>query len=158
MLDNVSVTLVDTAVFVIANVVNLLMVAIFLVRTRGKRQVERRLGWIQIALVVPLCVIVVFNFNAGREWWRVVLPLLLAAFLLVELLLDYILQLNFRETRLLGPYLLLYYAALMGMIGYTFMTNTLYGVITLITYFLQLLASWYSYRQVGHGAQVGPQT
>jgi hypothetical protein len=144
-------SLVDTAVFVMANLVNLGMIGIFLARPQGWRRLERVIGLLMIVLVLPLALVVGFNAVTGREWWFVVLPLLLAVFLLVELVLDYILKRNFRQTRLLGPYLLLYYAALMGMVGYTFLTRELYGIITLVTYFLQLGATWYSYRQVGHG-------
>ncbi|MBU7009941.1 MAG: hypothetical protein HXS46_04580 [Theionarchaea archaeon] len=86
-----------------------------------------------------------------REWWAIVLPSLLIVFLIVELILDYILKLDFRHTSLLWPYLLLYYVSLWGMIGYTFLIGTFYGGITLGTYFLNLLATWYSYSRVGHG-------
>ena len=41
---------IDIIVVVIANVINLGMVAIFLVRTQGKPQLERRIGRLQIML------------------------------------------------------------------------------------------------------------
>ena len=142
----------DTLVVTIANAINIGMIAIFLLRTRHERVWEWRIGLLQIALAAPLLVIVGYNIASTRPWWTVVLPGLLAVFLLVELLLDYILQVGFRETRLLGPYLLLYYAALMGMIGYAFLTSVPFGFVTLATYFGQLAATAYSYRRVGHGA------
>ncbi len=77
-----------------ANVVNGLMAGIFLSRPKGWRRVEYVLGWVQIALALPLGVAV--NVAHKREWWFVVLPSLLVAFLIVELLLDYILKLEFR--------------------------------------------------------------
>jgi len=64
------------------------------------------------------------------------------------------LSLPFRSSRLLGPYLLLYYLSPMGMIGYAFLVSEAYGFITLATYFLNLLATWYSYCEVGHGTGV----
>ena len=73
------------------------------------------------------------------------------AFLILELLLDYVLQIPFRETRLLWPYLALFYLSAWMMIGYTFLVNKTYGFITLVTYFLSLAATAYSYSQVGHG-------
>ena len=63
----------------------------------------------------------------------------------------YILQINFRSTRLLGPYLLLYYLAILGMIGYSFQIGKTYGFITLLTYFINQIATFYSYFRVGHG-------
>jgi hypothetical protein len=74
----------------------------------------------------------------------------------VEFVLDYWLELDFRHSRLLGPYLLLYYLALMGMIGYSFQVGRVFGFVTLATYFLQLAATGYSYRKVGHGLGRGP--
>ena len=87
----------------------------------------------------------------GRDIWLVVLPLPLVIFMLVEWLLEYRLHVEFRKTRWLGPYLLLYYLGLFGMIGYSFMAGRAYGFITLASYFLSLFASLYSYRKVGHG-------
>jgi len=144
----------DTALFVIANLVNILMIGIFLSRPWGLKRLERVLGLVSITLALPLGFAVVMNALGGREWWTVALPSLLAAFLIVELILDYILRLPFRSSRLLGPYLLLYYLSLMGMIGYAFLVSEAYGFITVATYFLNLLATWYSYPKVGHGTGV----
>ena len=142
---------IDVMVVVIANLVNLLMTGIFVSRPKGWERVEYVLGVSQIMFVLPLGYAIIVNALRGREWWFVVLPALLVFFLLVELWLDYIRKLDFRNTALLGPYLLLYYVALMAMIGYSFMVAKPYGFITLTTYFLQLLATWYSYTRVGHG-------
>ncbi len=141
----------DLTIFLIANIVNVFMIGIFLSRPFGLKGLEHTLGAIQIALVVPTAIAVAANLRAGREWWTVALPALLIAFLLVELVLDYVLKVDFRHTRLLGPYLGLYYLALMGMIGYSFAIGKRYGAVTLATYFLQLFATWYSYARVGHG-------
>lgn len=141
----------DIAMFVIANLVNVLMIGIFLSRPKGLDRVEYVLGLILLVLGLPAAAIAVLNGLAGREWQFIVLPALLVLFLMVELLLDYILKLDFRRSRLLGPYLLLYYVALMGMIGYAFLVEQVYGFITLVTYFLNLAATAYSYRKAGHG-------
>jgi hypothetical protein len=70
---------------------------------------------------------------------------------MLEILLDCICKIEFRNTRLLGPYLLMYYTSLFGMIGYPFQIGTTYGVITLVTYFIHQIATFYSYFRVGHG-------
>ena len=143
--------LVDLALFVIANLFNLVVAGIFFSRAKALKQAEDTLGWISIALGLPVGIALILNLLGGREWWAAVLPGLLLAFLTVELILDYILKLAFRRTRLLGPYLLLFYAAQMGMIGYSFLVGEIYGAITLVTYFLCLGATGYSYSKVGHG-------
>jgi len=143
--------LVDTALVVIANLFNVLVAIIFLSRPFGLKRLEHALGLIDGALALPAGIAAVLNALAGREWWAVLLPALLAIYLLVELLLDYVLKLDFRHSRLLGPYLLLFYASQMGMIGYAFLVDETYGFVTLLTYFLCLGATAYSYRKVGHG-------
>ncbi len=142
---------IDIGIFVIANVINLLLIGIFLSRPKGKLKVERILGLIIVSMIFPVGVAIVLNLSGKREWWTVALPAILLLFLALELLLDYILKLNFRKTRWLWPYLLLYYLAMMAMIGYSFSIGKAYGFVTLGTYFLSLFATWYSYAKVGHG-------
>jgi hypothetical protein len=143
--------IIDIGIFVIANVINLLLIGIFLSRPKGKLKAERVFGLISVSLILPAGLAIVLNALGKREWWTIVLPAILILFLAVELLFDYILKLNFRKTRWLWPYLLLYYLAMMAMIGYSFMIEKIYGFVTLGTYFLGLFATWYSYSKVGHG-------
>ena len=143
---------IDLSVFAVANLANLLLIGIFLSRVWNRRQLEHNIfGVLFLLLAFPLIAAIVFNIATRREWWTIVLPALVVVFQLVELLLDYILKIDFRNTRLLGPYLGLYYLSLMGMIGYSFSVGKPYGFVTLVTYFLNLAATWYSYSKVGHG-------
>ena len=141
----------DLIVFSLANLMNLIMVAIFLLRAGGSSDHVIIIGWVWVIFILVLTGVVVLNIKNGRERWTYVLPCILIAFLALEIVLDYILKIEFRTTRLLGPYLLLYYAAIFGMIGYSFRIGKKYGFITLITYFLSQIAALYSYTQVGHG-------
>ena len=141
---------VDLTVFTLANLMNIIMVIIFLSRVAGAPR-SSIVGVIWVGFIVVLSIVVVLNVKGRREWWTIALPSLMIAFLILELILDYILQIDFRNTRLLGPYLLLYYAAILGLIGYTFQIGKRYGFITLLTYFMNQIATFYSYFQVGHG-------
>jgi len=151
MLSNINYRTVDLVVFLCANLFNLLITGIMLSRPFGLARLENILGIIDLLLIIPLGVAVVLNFLGGREWWSYVLPLVLIVFLIVELLLDYVLQIPFRETRLLWPYLALFYLAARQQIRYTLLVTKSYGFITLVTYFICLAATAYSYSQVGHG-------
>ena len=124
---------------------NLLMAAIFLTRPRGWKRFERIAGLVMVALALPIGAAVVLNALGGRQWWFVVLPLPLILHCLVELLLDYILKVDFRQTRLQGPYLVLFYLGQIGMIGYAFAAEPVYGFVTLATYFLCLGAARYAH-------------
>ena len=141
---------IDLVVVAVANLVNVIMVVVFLLRSMMVERLQVG-GFIWAAFILVLAAVVVLNIRAKREWWAIVLPLLLAVFLIVEVALDYIAKYDFRSTILLGPYLLLYYASILGMIGYSFLTEKKYGFITLATYFLSQIAAFYSYFKVGHG-------
>ena len=151
MLSNINYRTVDLIVFLCANLFNLFITGIMLSRPFGLVKLEIILGIINILLIIPLSLAVVLNILGAREWWTYVLPLILIMFLIVELLLDYVLQIPFRETRLLWPYLALFYLSAWMMIGYSFLVSKSYGFITLVTYFICLAATAYSYSQVGHG-------
>jgi len=151
VLERVDYRIIDIGIFLIANLVNLIMIGVFLCRSRKMERIEYLLGLILVSFAIPVLIAVIFNISKNRDWWAFILPSILFLFLVLEFVLDYILKSNFRETALLWPYLLIYYSALMGMIGYSFLVKKSFGFITLSTYFLQLLATWYSYSKVGHG-------
>jgi len=60
-------------------------------------------------------------------------------YLFLELLLDYILKIPFREILAIHvPYILVFYAAAFSMIGVTFEKNKKMGFVVLITFFILL--------------------
>jgi CubicO group peptidase (beta-lactamase class C family) len=136
---------IDLVVVVAANLYNLLMTIIFFTRPKGWRRFGRVVGLIMVALALPLGAAVALNLLAGRAWWFVVLPLPLILHCVVELILDYLLKLDFRRTRWLGPYLALFYLGQMSLIGYAFAVQPIYGFVTLATYFLCLGATRYAH-------------
>ena len=145
MLSEVNYRTIDLMLFVVANLANLLTAGIFFSRTVGQDRVEKVLGLAFVALVVPAAIGVIANALGGRVWWTIVLPLPLIAFCIVEWLFDYVLHLDFRSTGLLWPYLILFYVALISMVGYTFGIGKPYGFFTLATYMLNLGATGYAF-------------
>jgi hypothetical protein len=141
---------IDLVAVAVANLMNLVMVVVFLLRTMRVGRLPL-VGLLWVALILVLAVVVTLNIKVRREWWAIVLPALLAVFLALEVALDYIARVDFRSTKLLWPYLFLYYVSILGMIGYSFLAEKKYGFITLATYFLSQVAALYSYLRVGHG-------
>jgi hypothetical protein len=141
----------DLALFGMAVAINLLLAGMFLARVRGLGRLAQVLGWSSVALGLPVAAVAVVNLIGGREWWTVVLPALYVAYALLQLLLDGILKLDFRNSRLLGPYLLVHYVGLLALVGYSFSIGAVYGFVALGTYFLCLFATRYAYTRVGHG-------
>ncbi len=139
------VDILDLAVVVVANLFNLLMAAIFVTRPRGWKWFERVVGLILVALALLLGAAVILNLLLQRAWWFVALPVPLILHGVVELLFDYVLKLDFRHSRWLGPYLALFYLGQWGLIGYAFVVQPAYGFVTLVTYFLCLGATRYAH-------------
>jgi hypothetical protein len=142
---------IDLALFICANLVNLLITAMFVARAKHRTRLGQAMGLSAVALGLPVAIIALLNLLAGRAWWTVALPALYVLYALLELGLDYIFKVEFRRTRLLWPYLTIYYLGVLALVGYSFSVGRLYGFITLGTYFLCLFATWYAYSRVGHG-------
>jgi len=142
---------IDNLLVAIANLFNLLIVGIMLSRPGQKEKLERALGLIVVILTFPLLGGMFVNFYYQRPWWTIVLPGILIFFCFLEFLLDYVFKISFRQSRWLWGYLLFFYLAQWGMIGYGFGVNWIFGFVTLLTYFLSLAATAYSYAKVGHG-------
>jgi hypothetical protein len=141
---------IDLGVVITANLMNLLLAGMFYFRARRKPQIGEVLGWIAVALAVPLAAAAVLNRVEGRAWPFWGLPLAPVAYCLVELLLDGVLKFDFRHRRWLGPYLGLYYLGLFALIGYAFLVGRPQGFVTLVTYFINLAVTFYAYARVGH--------
>jgi len=143
--------MVDKGIIMLANIFNLLVVGVFLSRSGGLRGIEWILGIIIALIALPVTMGIIVNVTAKRDWWTYVLPTHLVLYCLLEFILDYVIKVDFRNTGFLWFYLILFYIASLGMIGYSFGVSRLAGFITLGTYLLGLLASWYSYSKIGHG-------
>jgi hypothetical protein len=141
---------IDLFVISVANLFNIIMVVVFYLRTRNVNH-PKAFGYVWTVFVIILVAASILNIRSKLSWWSIALPLIFAAFLILELILDYLLQIDFRNTSLLAPYLLLYYVSILGMIGYSFLTEKKLGIFTLVTYFLSQIAAFYSYFNVGHG-------
>lgn len=140
----------DLIVVAVTNLFNIIMVVVFYYRTRGINH-PKIVGYIWACLAILLLAAAIFNLRSKLTWWSIAIPLSFSVFLILELILDYYLQLDFRSTGLLAPYLVLYYLSILGMIGYAFLTEKRFGIITLATYFLSQIAALYSYLKIGHG-------
>ena len=100
---------------------------------------------------IPFTLAAALNAIGHRDVWLVILPIPIVLHCVIELFVDYIWKSDFRQTRWLWPYLILFYIGQWLLVGYAFLVNDLYGFVTLVTYFLCLAATAYSYSKVKHG-------
>ena len=68
MADPTDYRIIDIGVFIIANVVNLLLIGIFLSRPKGAKKAEHTLGIFLVAMILPVGVALVLNFLGKRDW------------------------------------------------------------------------------------------
>jgi hypothetical protein len=132
---------IDLFVVCSANLINVVMSFLFVARISALPQVERVLGI--VAMVVGFClgVIAYINRRNERDKWETILLAPIFLFFVLELLLDYVLDFDFRSTSFAGPYVLFYYVGLWGLIGYAFRFDRKWGFLTLATYFLNMFLS-----------------
>jgi len=136
---------IDLTVVYLANLINILIAFLFLARMSGLTEVENTLGIAVITMGFALGYIAYLNKKNRRDKWETYLLIPIFLFIIVELILDYILVLDFRSTIFVGPYILLYYIGAWGLIGYSFRFEKKWGFITLGTYFLMMILSIYPY-------------
>jgi hypothetical protein len=118
----------DLIVVGMANLINIMMAVLFAARISGLPRVENALGVAVMAMGFALGYIAFLNRRRKRDKWLTYLLIPIFLFLIVELILDYILAFDFRSTIIVGPYILLYYVGLWGLIGYGFKFDKKWGV------------------------------
>jgi len=132
---------IDLIVVYIANFINVIMVILFVARIFGLPQMEYVLGIVAMILGFSLGYIAFLNKKSRRDKWEAHLLIPIFLFFVVDLILDYVLAFDFRSTAIVGPYILLYYVGLWGLIGYSFRFDKKWGFLTLATYFLNMVFS-----------------
>ncbi len=130
----------DWLILVVAITSNVLTILVFASRPRHPAR-AKAFGLGFIALAVPAAVIIVTFVEEGRPWGYFIPPALFITFVILVLLLDYILRIEFRSPpryNIMGPFLLLYYIAQMGMWGLTWDLGLAIWGFTGATYFAQV--------------------
>ncbi len=139
--ENNDYKIIDLTVVYLANLINVIMSFLFVARISGLSQVEDFLGIATMIMGFCLGGIAFINRRNKRDKWETYLLVPIFLFFIFELILDYILDFDFRNTALAGPYVLFYYVGLWGLIGYAFRFDKKWGFLTLATYFLNMTLS-----------------
>lgn len=132
---------IDLIVVYLANLINVIMGFLFVARISALSPVEGVLGIVAMIMGFCLGAIAFINRRNKRNKWETYLLIPVFLFFIVELVLDYILDFDFRSTTLAVPYVLFYYVGLWGLIGYAFRFDEKWGFLTLVTYFLNMSLS-----------------
>ena len=103
---------------ILAIALYLLTIGVFMARLASRPGLEHWLGLVMIILIIPLAYLLVSAFYLDRPGIYFLWIGLMILYLLVELLLDYILELPFRTVRWQAiAYVTLFFGATGGMLG-----------------------------------------
>jgi len=134
-------------VFVITAVAfNLLIAGIFIADKKQHPRLIRTLGMTWLLLAIPLAIVFVHYLLAGQELWIIVCFGGIFLYMLMELLLDYVLKIEFRKKLSVHvPYIVLEYLALFGLIGISFSVDKTWGYVVSISFWVLMASLIYLY-------------
>jgi len=94
-------------------------------------------GGIAVAMIVPFAVTLLEYVRAKESKKTIVSNAIVLFYLVLELLLDYILQIPFREILAIHvPYIVIFYAALFSMMAVSFEKNKRMGYVVIATFWI----------------------
>jgi hypothetical protein len=109
---------VDRVGAVVAHMIYITCILLFCARLVDKPGVEHWLGLVLMLALIPLTYLMVMTRTYARPPLYYVQVSLMIAFLIVELLLDYVLKIQFRQERwMVIAYVMLFFGATGGMLG-----------------------------------------
>ncbi|NVM46428.1 MAG: hypothetical protein HWN79_16075 [Candidatus Lokiarchaeota archaeon] len=125
---------------------NVLVSFLYIATKFGDMELVRVIGIIILFLIIPFT-LTLTGYIKEKEEKKIIISLVIILFyFFLEILLDYILVIPFRDILALHiPYIVVFYAADMSMIGVTFDKNKKMGFVVLITFFILLGCLIYRY-------------
>jgi hypothetical protein len=115
------------------------IIGIFISAARESEKYLRGIGIIILSLSIPLIIVFIDYLVIGQEVMRYIYIIVIFAYLIVELLLDFIFKIEFREkTSTHVPYIILEYAACFAFIFNTIEIDLILGWTVSILFWVML--------------------
>ena len=103
-------------------------------------------GTIVVLLTIPFTVSLVGYLKDKTEIERIISLVIILLYLILEIVLDYIVKIPFRDILALHiPYIIIFYAAAFSMIGVSFNINRKMGFVVLTTFWILIGCLIYMY-------------
>jgi hypothetical protein len=114
-----------------ANVYMLLVIAVFIARMLGQLEIGQWIGLASTLAIIPLAYLFVIGLDTNRRMIYFVWLGLMILFVLVELIIDHIFQLDFRSVQwAVILYVMFFFGATGGMIGVAAQAGRLWASVT----------------------------
>jgi len=126
------------AIFIFSSIIfNISVSVLYIAFKLGNIILGQVSGAIVLSLIIPFT-ITLLGYIKEKEKKRTILShIFILFYLFLELLLDYILKIPFREILALHvPYIIVFYAALFSMIGVSFKKNKKMGSVVIVTFLI----------------------
>ncbi len=123
-----------------ANLINVLVISVLIARLSNRPKIEYWLGIILILSIVPLAYLFITAFGFKRHFLYFIQIGLMITYLVVELMLDYILKVDFRQNqRIVIPYIVLFFSGTGGMIGVASHAGKIWTIVTIISFLIMAI-------------------
>jgi hypothetical protein len=125
----------DLTFVLCAVVFNLLIIGIYITSRHELVGLRNTLGKVVIALGIPLSIVFIAYAISGRPVRILLYMAFILIYLVVEIVLDFILKIEFRKKPVLHiPYIVLFYAASFGFVGISFSIDATWGYVVATTF------------------------
>jgi hypothetical protein len=132
-------------IFVYSSVVfNILISALYIATKFGNMVLMQVFGGLVISLMVPFTITLLGYMREKATKRTIISNGVILFYLFLELLLDYMLRIPFREILVIHvPYIIVFYAALFSMIGVSFEKNKKMGYVVVVTFLILMVCLVY---------------
>ncbi|MDH5788259.1 MAG: hypothetical protein OEZ40_08215 [Candidatus Bathyarchaeota archaeon] len=129
--------LIDVVFICSSLVFNISVSALYIATKLGEMVIVQVCGGIIISLMVPFTITLLGYVRKKAKKRTIISHAFILFYLFLELLLDYILKIPFREILAIHvPYIIVFYAALFSMIGVSFEKNKKIGSVVIVTFLI----------------------
>lgn len=134
----------------LAHSIYTIVILIFIARLIGKPHLGHYLGLFLMITVIPLVYLMIIAPSLERAPLYYIQISLMLVYLVVELLLDYILKVEFRNVRWIAIlYVMLFFAGSGGMIGIASQAGSIWSVSAVILFIVMVILAFVQRAVVG---------
>jgi len=126
--------------------------AVFYLVTKKRMKLVRNIGFILIALIIPLVLTLINNIMVQKDVKFLIYIILILSYLIIELILDLVLKFDFRSKKSTHvPYIILEYAACFSFVFGALSLNIVLGwVVSILFWILLAMLIYYIIYQKKH--------
>jgi hypothetical protein len=125
-------------IFICSSVIlNVSVSLVYVVTKLGDMALTQVFGGIAVSMIVPFAVTLIGYLRAKESKKTIISNAIVLFYLVLELSLDYILQIPFREILAIHvPYIIVFYAALFSMMAVSYEKNRKMGYVVIATFWI----------------------